>query len=240
MNSRIVIKNMLSMHGNRHRVLSSNNSRLLNGLINNNARKENTFAFSTSASTAAKHASGIYASNLSHNASQVIDASDYHNVAFSATTTNASDVVSSSSSSSLPTASDSLTSGTNTLADSVTNLSVSDASVSTTLNEIVSTLPSDPLISNLGYTPDALISRVLCLVHDYSGLPWYGAIILTTIGVRVALLPVVMKSMRNVHRLRQAKPEMERLQQLMKEQPAITEADQQRYMLMTRVSQLLK
>lgn len=149
---------------------------------------------------------------------------------YSATTNNANDV---SSSSSIAVSTENIVANSdNVNLSTTTDGSLSDAIVSTLSNAAL----NDPTMSSLGYTPDAFITRLLCFVHDYTGLPWYGAIILTTIGVRVALLPVVIKSIRNVHRLRLAKPEMERLQQMMKENPPLTEADKQRYMLITRVS----
>jgi len=59
------------------------------------------------------------------------------------------------------------------------------------------------------WTPVGAIQQLLELVHVSTGLPWWGTIALTTVAIRTALLPVVVKLQRNTALLQQIKPEMD-------------------------------
>mmetsp|Transcript_13207 Transcript_13207/g.34621 ORF Transcript_13207/g.34621 Transcript_13207/m.34621 type:complete len:304 (+) Transcript_13207:290-1201(+) len=63
---------------------------------------------------------------------------------------------------------------------------------------------------------DWLISG-LQVMHDSTGMPWWGTIIGATVLVRAATLPVTVFQMQNVAKLAQIKPEMERLTDRMKD-----------------------
>jgi YidC/Oxa1 family membrane protein insertase len=55
----------------------------------------------------------------------------------------------------------------------------------------------------------SLIEHALDGLHATTGLPWAGTIMLATVGVRVLLLPLVFRTMRNSARLHNIRPEME-------------------------------
>lgn len=61
---------------------------------------------------------------------------------------------------------------------------------------------------------------LLELAHSASGLPWWGAIALTTVAARATMLPVVAKQMKNTAAMAAARPEMLALQQWFKDSQA--------------------
>lgn len=58
-------------------------------------------------------------------------------------------------------------------------------------------------------TPVGLIQNMVEICSASTGLPWVGGIVLTTIALRTALLPVVFGSMRNNTIIMNLRPEME-------------------------------
>ncbi|KAG0170086.1 Mitochondrial inner membrane protein oxa1l [Apophysomyces sp. BC1034] len=60
-------------------------------------------------------------------------------------------------------------------------------------------------------TPVGGLEAMLEAVHVYSGLPWWGAIALATVTVRLALLPVMIKIQRNNAKLMNINPEVTRI-----------------------------
>lgn len=65
-----------------------------------------------------------------------------------------------------------------------------------------------------------LVQNLLVAVHDATGLAWWQSIMLTTLGMRIATLPVMIAQIKNTYRMSQARPEMEALMELMKEEQA--------------------
>ena len=61
---------------------------------------------------------------------------------------------------------------------------------------------------------------LLEFAHATSGLPWWGAIALTTVAARTLMLPVVAKQMRNTAAMAAARPKMLALQQWFKDSQA--------------------
>uniref|UniRef100_A0A7S3CYA8 Membrane insertase YidC/Oxa/ALB C-terminal domain-containing protein n=1 Tax=Palpitomonas bilix TaxID=652834 RepID=A0A7S3CYA8_9EUKA len=82
---------------------------------------------------------------------------------------------------------------------------VSDAMANASAAADTSSTPVDWLISGLQ------------VMHDSTGMPWWGTIIGATVLVRAATLPVTVFQMQNVAKLAQIKPEMERLTDRMKD-----------------------
>jgi len=68
-----------------------------------------------------------------------------------------------------------------------------------------------------GYTPVGLIQTVLELTHTYIGLPWWGAIVAGTLVFRILVFPIMVKGQVNSARLQAVKPELERIQEKMRE-----------------------
>ncbi|KAL4457833.1 hypothetical protein ABPG75_012698 [Micractinium tetrahymenae] len=65
-----------------------------------------------------------------------------------------------------------------------------------------------------------LVQALLCAVHGATGLPWWQDIMLCTLGMRLATLPVMIAQVKNTYRLSQARPEMEALMEYLKEEQA--------------------
>jgi YidC/Oxa1 family membrane protein insertase len=61
------------------------------------------------------------------------------------------------------------------------------------------------------YTPVGALEAILEAVHVWTGLPWWGTIVATTVAIRTLLLPLVVKLQRNTARLHNIRPEMDRI-----------------------------
>ena len=70
-------------------------------------------------------------------------------------------------------------------------------------------LTPPPLRAWGGQRPVGWIETALDALHASTGLPWIGTIVLATVGVRMMLLPLVIKTMRNSVILHNIRPEME-------------------------------
>lgn len=68
-----------------------------------------------------------------------------------------------------------------------------------------------------GYGPTALIERILEYAHVYTGLPWWGTIIVTTFVVRSVMFPLYVKSSINAAKMSKVKPELDKVMQDLKE-----------------------
>lgn len=63
---------------------------------------------------------------------------------------------------------------------------------------------------NPSWWPYALIQNTAYTINVYAGAPWWVSIILTTLGVRLALTPVMIASFRNSTKLSVIQPEMKK------------------------------
>lgn len=45
-------------------------------------------------------------------------------------------------------------------------------------------------------------------IHDFTGLPWWGTIIVTVISIRAVLMPITLKQIRTSTIMKQIGPEM--------------------------------
>ncbi|KAF9914897.1 Mitochondrial inner membrane protein oxa1l [Lobosporangium transversale] len=66
------------------------------------------------------------------------------------------------------------------------------------------------------FTPVGGLETVLEAVHISTGLPWWGTIAVTTVMIRTALVPFIVKLQGNTARLHNVKPQLERLTENMK------------------------
>ncbi|KAF9942376.1 Mitochondrial inner membrane protein oxa1l [Modicella reniformis] len=66
------------------------------------------------------------------------------------------------------------------------------------------------------FTPVGALETILEAVHISTGLPWWGTIAVTTVLIRTALLPFIVKLQGNTARLHNVKPQLDRLTQNMK------------------------
>ncbi|ORX92401.1 hypothetical protein K493DRAFT_285773 [Basidiobolus meristosporus CBS 931.73] len=63
----------------------------------------------------------------------------------------------------------------------------------------------------VNFTPVGFIQAALEFIHVSTGIPWWGTIVATTLLIRLALFPIVVKLQRNAAVLHNIKPEMDRL-----------------------------
>ena len=71
-------------------------------------------------------------------------------------------------------------------------------------------------VKTLGYNPVDLVITIIEGIHNYIDIPYWGAIAVFTVGMRIFLLPVALKGAQNANRMAHLKPEMERVQAAMK------------------------
>ncbi|KAI3436771.1 hypothetical protein D9Q98_006183 [Chlorella vulgaris] len=64
------------------------------------------------------------------------------------------------------------------------------------------------------------IQMLLRGVHSATGLEWWQSIMLATLGMRIATLPIMLMQVKNTYRMSQARPEIEELVNIMKEEQA--------------------
>lgn len=70
------------------------------------------------------------------------------------------------------------------------------------------------------WAPTRALQWIIENVHEVTGLPWWGSIMLTTLGIRTATLPIMLMQIKNTHRLSAARPEVEALVEHLKEEQA--------------------
>lgn len=60
-----------------------------------------------------------------------------------------------------------------------------------------------------GWGPTSMIERLLEVTHVYTGLPWWGTIVVATIGIRLIMFPLYMKASANAAKTSKVKPELD-------------------------------
>ncbi|KAG0282865.1 Mitochondrial inner membrane protein oxa1l [Linnemannia gamsii] len=68
----------------------------------------------------------------------------------------------------------------------------------------------------VNFSPVGALESVLEAVHITTGLPWWATIAATTVAIRTALVPFIVKLQGNTARLHNVKPQLERLTENMK------------------------
>ncbi|KAF9912896.1 Mitochondrial inner membrane protein oxa1l [Linnemannia zychae] len=68
----------------------------------------------------------------------------------------------------------------------------------------------------VNFSPVGALETVLEAVHISTGLPWWATIAATTVAIRTALVPFIVKLQGNTARLHNVKPQLERLTENMK------------------------
>ena len=68
-----------------------------------------------------------------------------------------------------------------------------------------------------GYTPVGFVHNIFDFLHLSAGLPWWGTIIATTVVFRILVFPLMIKGQANTARLSAVKPELEKLQEKLRE-----------------------
>jgi YidC/Oxa1 family membrane protein insertase len=87
-----------------------------------------------------------------------------------------------------------------------------------------SNAPAPELV--LGNSPTDLAAKAIVLLHDSTGLPWWGTIIATALVMRAAFFPLSILTQRNAANLAHAKDDLERFKVLNEQSPATSQAMQ--------------
>lgn len=97
-------------------------------------------------------------------------------------------------------------------------LAIPDAPVAPIVNDLASTLePTFASIGLGGWSPIGLLQYALEFLHVSCGLPWWGAIIASTICMRICLTPLVVIAQRNSAKMQAVMPQMQAIQVKMTE-----------------------
>lgn len=98
----------------------------------------------------------------------------------------------------------------------------STISADSVTDAVVSSIPPLPLhygdlaaLDLVHYTPAGFFAWLLEVTQVSTGLPWWGAIMITTIGARIFVLPFVIRGMRASGRLAPIQPKLTELRQKM-------------------------
>ncbi|CAH3154173.1 unnamed protein product [Pocillopora meandrina] len=89
-------------------------------------------------------------------------------------------------------------------------------------NDLAGTLTSvgEPSLASLGlggWGPTGIIQQGLEFIHVTGGLSWCASIAVTTVCIRLLLLPLIVKSQANTARLNNARPELQEVELKMRE-----------------------
>jgi len=80
---------------------------------------------------------------------------------------------------------------------------------------------ADPSTASLSlFSPPDLVIRTVTAFHE-SGLPWWGSIVLLTVLIRTAMLPLTIASQVNATRMALAQPELEKLKERATQDPEV-------------------
>uniref|UniRef100_A0A023G022 Putative cytochrome oxid n=1 Tax=Amblyomma parvum TaxID=251391 RepID=A0A023G022_AMBPA len=86
--------------------------------------------------------------------------------------------------------------------------------VETLADDVVPTLQS---VGLGGWSPSGIVQQLLDFLHTSTGLPWWATIAISTVVVKVCLVPLVIKGQRNSIHMNNNLPQMQHLQAKMTE-----------------------
>lgn len=110
----------------------------------------------------------------------------------------------------LPTGLNDVSQPTSEVLTSVDGGVVADIGASQAVSEVAA------VIGDCSY-PTAMLQLLIESVHLHAGLPWWAAIAVTTAGIRLATVPVVIYQIKSAARLTLMRPELEKINAEMKE-----------------------
>lgn len=95
---------------------------------------------------------------------------------------------------------------------------IPDAPIVTVTEQVVSTLePTLVSIGLGGWSPVGILQSGLEFLHISCGLPWWGAIVVSTICIRVLVTPLVIIAQQNSAKMQEVLPQMQAIQLKMTE-----------------------
>ncbi|KAJ8683965.1 hypothetical protein QAD02_019757 [Eretmocerus hayati] len=95
------------------------------------------------------------------------------------------------------------------------NLQIPEPPEPSTVTEVIETIIQEPTLQSLGLGsnwPPGLIQKWLQLLHVSLDIPWWGTIAITTLCVRILILPIVIKMQGYTARMHNVQPQFQFLQ----------------------------
>ncbi|CUM65701.1 uncharacterized protein PRCAT00003349001 [Priceomyces carsonii] len=105
----------------------------------------------------------------------------------------------------------------NSISEKATEIKNTLTSFESIPDEPITTLSSDQIgyLDSIGmaqgFGPTALLERLLEISHVYTGLPWWGTIVFTTVAVRLVMFPLYVKSSINAAKMTEIKPQLDQV-----------------------------
>lgn len=90
---------------------------------------------------------------------------------------------------------------------------LADASMTDAATAVVTQAPE-----KVNFVVEHIMSGI-DLIHTFAGLPYWGAIVVATIGIRLFLLPVALKTVQGSARMAAMRPDMQKVQDRMAKDP---------------------
>ncbi|KAF8940895.1 Mitochondrial inner membrane protein oxa1l [Dissophora ornata] len=108
---------------------------------------------------------------------------------------------------------ESLATATATTASAISEVAAQNAE---TIGQVAMKYGDLKAMGLVNFTPVGGLETILEAIHISTGLPWIGTIMATTVIIRTALVPFIVKLQGNTARLHNVKPQLERLTENMK------------------------
>lgn len=107
--------------------------------------------------------------------------------------------------------------------DSTAGAVVTPAAVPIDMNETITDAVIQLSASDLSYYPSHLVMLAVENIHLFTGMPYWQTIILTTVGLRLALIPLSVSSIQNTNRMSILRPAMAKLKEQQERHPNPTD-----------------
>lgn len=108
------------------------------------------------------------------------------------------------------------TAAANVAGSTPSGLDVSSLADSTVVDAATAVVTQAP--AKLNFVVEHIMSGI-DLIHTFSGMPYWGAIVVATVGIRLMLLPVALKTVQGSARMAAVRPEMQKVQDRMAKDP---------------------
>ncbi|XP_042378866.1 mitochondrial inner membrane protein OXA1-like [Zingiber officinale] len=105
--------------------------------------------------------------------------------------------------------------------DSVDDVAVVLSDSSVEIASAAAALPPVPVPGEVAaaaadsFLPVAALQHLIDAVHSFSGLNWWAAIVLTTVLIRVATIPLILNQMKSTVKLNMMRPEIDQIKEQM-------------------------
>jgi len=99
-------------------------------------------------------------------------------------------------------------------------INMNNESLIDTAQDVIANGLIEPSLSSLGlggYSPIGIVQQIFEFSHITLGLPWWSAILCGTVILRAVVFPLMIKTQINAERLRRIQPDLERMQERMRD-----------------------